>query len=91
MGSVTDSVGVLNWKDYDTLEEIRHQRCQAVVESVRALEEMVCADCTAEQVTCCQHLLGSCCTDCTFGERQAEKPGLSREISPSVSHSHLQQ
>lgn len=50
MGSVTDSVGVLNWKGYDTLEEIRHQRCQAVVESVRALEEMVCADCTAEQV-----------------------------------------
>lgn len=52
-----------------------------MVKSVRALEEMVFTDSTAKQLMYCQHLLGSYCIGSTFRERQAEKPGLSREIS----------
>lgn len=51
---------------------------------------MVFIDSTAKQLMYCQHLLGSYCFSSMFGDKQAEKPGLSREISPNVSYSHPQ-
>lgn len=82
---------MLSWKDCETLGEVRCLRCQAVVKSVRALEEMVFIDSAAKQIVYCQLLLGSCCISSTFGERQAKKPGLDKEISPDLPQSLLQQ